>query len=143
MDVFIRQLLDSKGYDIWSLSPDSSVYEAIEMMANRGVGALAVMDGDKLVGMVSERDYARKVILKSKSSRETKVSEIMSPKVICVEPDRKVEEGLALMSDKRVRHLPVVEENKVIGMISIGDLVKAIIAEQKFIIDQLVRYIQS
>lgn len=143
MDVFVRQILDSKGKDVWSLSPDDSVFRAIEMMAEKEVGALAVMDGDKLVGMLSERDYARKVILQNKSSRDTKVSEIMSPRVLCVGPENKVEEGLALMSDKRIRHLPVVEEDKVIGMISIGDLVKAIISQQKFIIDQLVRYIKS
>lgn len=139
----IRQLLESKGKDVWSLSPDSSVFEAIEMMAKKGVGALAVMDGDKIVGMVSERDYARKVILENRSSKGTSVRDIMSAKVLCTGPEQKVEECMALMTDKRVRHLPVIENGAVIGLISIGDLVKAIIAEQKFIIEQLVAYIQS
>jgi CBS domain-containing protein len=110
-------------------------------MSEKGVGAMLVMDGDKLVGIVTERDYARKVILEGRSSKDTTVSEIMSGKVLCVTPDRTVDECMALMTDKRARHLPVIDQKRVVGVVSIGDLVKAMISEQQILIDQLQNYI--
>jgi len=137
----ISDLLNHKGRDIWSLSPDATVYEAIDQMAQKGVGALLVMEGEKLVGIVSERDYARKVILKGKASRETQVHEIMSSPVICARPNLTVEQTMALMTENRVRHLPVVVEEKVVGVISIGDVVRGIIDDQEFHIHELTKYI--
>ena len=137
----ISDLLNHKGRDIWSLSPDATVYEAIDQMSQKGVGALLVMEGETLVGIVSERDYARKVILKGKSSKETPVREIMSSPVICARPNLTVEETMALMTEKRVRHLPVVSGEKVVGVISIGDVVRGIIDDKEFDIQQLTKYI--
>ena len=134
-------LLNDKGRDIWSLTPDTTVYEAIDQMAQRGVGALLVMEGERLVGIVSERDYARKVILKGKASREIQVREIMSHPVICVSPELTIEQTMALMTDKRVRHLPVVVEETVVGVISIGDVVRSVIEDQEVYIQQLTAYI--
>src|SRR5262245_10112561 len=128
----ISDLLKQKGRDIWSLQPDATVYEAIDEMAQKGVGALLVMDGEKLAGIVSERDYARKVILKGKSSRETKVREIMSYPVICIPPQITIEECMHLMTEHRVRHLPVVVDERVIGVVSIGDVVRGIIDDKEF-----------
>ncbi len=137
----VSDLLNHKGRDVWHLAPEATVFEAIEQMAEKGIGALLVMEGERLVGIVSERDYARKVVLKGKRSRETRVREIMSHPVICVRPDLTVEETMALMTDKRVRHLPVVVEEKVVGVISIGDVVRGIIEDQEFQIQQLTNYI--
>jgi CBS domain-containing protein len=137
----VKQLLESKGHDVWSVSPDTSVLEAIKKMADKRIGALLVLDRGKPVGIVSERDYARKVILQGRSSQETPVKDIMTTRVVCARPDLNVEECMAIMTDKRIRHLPVMEGDEVLGMISIGDLVKAIIAEQQFLINQLERYI--
>lgn len=137
----VKQLLESKGHDVWSVSPDTSVLEAIKKMADKRIGALLVLDRGKPVGIVSERDYARKVILQGRSSQETPVKDVMTTRVVCARPDLNVEECMAIMTDKRIRHLPVMEGDEVLGMISIGDLVKAIIAEQQFIINQLERYI--
>ena len=139
----VAQLLDSKGRDVWSIHPQGSVYEAIEVMADKGVGALLVMKNDQLVGIISERDYARKVILKGKSSKKTSVSDIMTKDVLFAQPQQGVEECMALMTDKRIRHLPVIENKQVIGMISLGDLVKTIIADQQFTIQQLEQYISG
>jgi CBS domain-containing protein len=139
----VRDILETKGRDVWSIEPGASVYDAMKLMADKGIGALLVMEGQKLVGIISERDYARKVILQGRSSPTTEVREIMTPRVVYAEPDRNVEECMALMTEKRVRHLPVMEQGQVCGVISIGDLVKAIIAEQKFIIEQLERYISG
>ncbi len=139
----IKHLLKNKGYEIYHISPGATVYEAIELLSEKGVGALLVMTGEKLVGLLSERDYARKVILQGKSSRECKVEEIMSTKVLCVPPDAQVEEAMALMTQRRIRHLPVVESGKVVGVISIGDVVKAIISEHEFHIEQLEKYIMT
>ncbi len=139
----VAHLLKKKGQDIWSLFPDASVYEAIEQMAQKGVGALLVMEGERLVGIVSERDYARKVILKGKASRETQVREIMSHPVICARPQLTLEETMALMTEKRIRHLPVVADEKVVGVVSIGDVVRGIIEDNKFEIEQLTNYITS
>ncbi len=137
----IRQLLQAKGHDIWSARPDTSVYDALQLMAEHNIGALLVLDGDDLVGIFSERDYARKVVLKGKTSRGTTVGEIMSLRVSCVRSDQTIEESMALMTDKRIRHLPVLEDDKLVGLISIGDVVKAVISEQEFIIGQLENYI--
>ena len=137
----VRDVLGVKGQAIHSIEPDASVYDAMKLMADKGIGALLVLEHEKLVGIISERDYARKVILKGKSSLDTPVKDIMTQDVIWVRPEQTVEECMAVMTEKRVRHLPVIEEGKVVGVISIGDLVKSIITEQKFIIEQLERYI--
>lgn len=137
----VKEILKAKGREIWSVRPDDTVFEAVRFMADKSIGSLLVMDGDKLVGIVTERDYARKVILEGKSSRDSAVKEVMTTRVLCVSPDRTVEECMALMTDKRARHLPVIEDERVVGVVSIGDLVKALINEQKILIDQLQHYI--
>ena len=137
----VSDLLKHKGHDVWFLPPHATVYQAIDQMAQKSIGALLVMEGDRLVGIVSERDYARKVILKGKSSQETLVREIMTRPVICVRPEFAIDEAMALMTEKRVRHLPVVVEEKVMGMISIGDVVRGIIEDKEFYIQQLTNYI--
>ncbi len=139
----VRQLLDAKGHDVWSIHPEASVFEAIELMATKSIGALIVIDGSKPVGIVSERDYARKVILKGRSSRQTPVREIMTTRVVYAKVDQTVEQCMALMTDKRIRHLPVMDGDDLTGVISIGDLVKSIIDEQQFIIEQLEQYISG
>jgi CBS domain-containing protein len=141
MDTTVRQLLNRKGPEIWSTHPEETVFEALKLMAQKGIGALLVMDGMRLVGIFSERDYARKVILKGKSSHETPVHEIMTAKVVFVHPEQSMTECMALMTDKRIRHLPVMEDDQVVGVISIGDVVKEIIVEQGFLIEQLENYI--
>jgi CBS domain-containing protein len=130
----IGQLLEQKGSQVWSIPPDATVYDALRLLAERDIGALLVIQGEKLVGILSERDYARKVILKGKSSMKTSVSEIMTERVIVIELQHTLEEAMALMTEKHLRHLPVIEEDKVVGLVSIGDLVKAEIADQRFII---------
>ncbi len=137
----VKQLLQGKGHDVWSLGPEDSVYDAIELMANKEVGALVVTDGDSLVGVLSERDYARKVVLQGRSSKGTKIKEIMTSRVAYARPEQTVEECMALMTDKRIRHLPVMDGDELLGVISIGDLVKAIIEEQQHVIEQLEQYI--
>jgi predicted transcriptional regulator len=139
----VKQLLASKPILLWSIPPNATTYDAIKMLAEKSVGALPVMQGDKLIGMFSERDYARKVVLKGKSSVDTPVSDVMSTQVVCVRPEQTNEDCMALMTDKRIRHLPVIENERVVGVISIGDLVKDIISEQKFVIEQLEHYIMS
>ena len=139
----VRQLLREKGPDVWTVKPDASVYHAIQVMADKGIGALVVVDGDKPVGMFTERDYARDVILKGKSSPKTPVRDVMTKRVICVGPDQTVEECMAVMTEKHLRHLPVLAEESLAGMVSIGDLVKSIIADQKFTIEQLESYIRG
>lgn len=137
----IGDILGARRGVVWRVSPQQSVLDAIRLMAEKGVGALAVMDGEQLVGILSERDYARKVILADRSSDTTRVGDIMTAKVASATCDLRVDECMALMTEKRFRHLPVVEDGRVIGMISIGDLVKAVIAEQQYTIDQLEHYI--
>jgi len=137
----IKQIIDEKGNDIWSVVPDTSVYEVIKILAEKRIGALLVMEGEKVVGIVSERDYARKVILQGKAAKETSVKEIMTSQVICTHLDSTIEEGLALMTSNRIRHLPMIDNDKLVGMVSIGDLVKALIEDQKFMIDQMTDYI--
>jgi CBS domain-containing protein len=139
----VKEILRTKGPEVWSMAPDATVYEALELMADKNVGAVLVMDANHLVGILSERDYARKVILHGKSSKDTSVREIMTPRVVYVRPEQTAEECMALMTDKRVRHLPVLEDDQVVGVISIGDVVKNIISEQEFIIEQLERYISG
>lgn len=140
---FAKQLIESKNGQIITIDPDSSVYDAIKVMADNHVGALPVMDEDNLVGIITERDYARNVILRGKSSKVTPVKEIMTSNVLCVKEEQTIEECMALMTEKRVRHLPVVNDGKMIGIISIGDLVKAIISEQQYTIEQLEHYISG
>ena len=138
-----RQLLEAKGSEVWSVHPDAAVYDAIEMMADKEVGALMVLDGGSLVGVISERDYARKVILRGRSSKDTAVKEIMTARVIYARPDQTVEDCMALMTEKRIRHLPIVDGNELRGVVSIGDLVKSMLAEQQFVIEQLEQYISG
>lgn len=127
----VRHLLQIKGSAVWCVSPDDSVYEALRMMADKNVGALPVMEGDKLAGIISERDYARKVVLKGKASKDVPVSEIMTAHVYTVHPDQTVEECMDLMTNKHIRHLPVVEDDRVIGVISIGDVMRDILYRQR------------
>lgn len=137
----IGMVLKEKGQNIWSLGPDARVYDAVELMANKHVGALLVMADGKLVGIISERDYARKVVLLERSSKQTQVKEIMTSPVVVVRPDHTVEDCMRFMTGNRIRHLPVVENQKVLGVVSIGDLVKWVVSAQAETIDQLHHYI--
>ena len=137
----VRPVLEAKGSRVWSVAPEAMVFDAIKMMAEKSVGALLVMNDGKPVGMVSERDYARKVILLGKASKKTRVSEIMSAPVIFVTPDYTVDECFYLMTAHRIRHLPVIDGDRLAGVLSIGDLVRATVAAQKATIDQLTQYI--
>lgn len=139
----VKSLLKGKGYDIWSTTPDASVYEALQLMADKGVGALLVLEEGRVVGIISERDYARKVELKAKSCRNVLVKEIMTTRVAYVRPEQTIDECMALMTDKHIRHLPVVDGNGLVGVVSIGDVVKAVISEQHFVIRQLENYIKG
>ena len=139
----VKHVLDAKGHDVLSISPTESVFDAIKLMGDKGIGALIVIDGDALAGIVTERDYARKVILKGRSSHETPVKDIMTAGVFTTSADQTVDSCMNVMTDKRIRHLPVVDDGKVTGMVSIGDLVKAIIADQKEEIEQLEHYISG
>lgn len=136
-----RTLLSHKERSLWTISPDALVYDAIRLMSEKNVGALPVMDGLTLAGIISERDYMSKVMLKGKSSRETRVSEIMTRNVVCVGPDANLTECMSIITEHRIRHLPVVEDGHLVGIVSIGDLVKWIIATQKMTIEQLENYI--
>ena len=139
----VRDILKQKGLGLCSVRPDSTVYDALKLMAEKNIGAVLVLDGERPVGILSERDYARQVILKGKTSKDTPVREIMTSKVVFVRPEQSIEECMALMTDKRIRHLPVIEEGKLIGVVSIGDIVKAVISEKEFLIAQLENYIAS
>ena len=139
----IRSILKTKDGNVHSVSPDTSVFDALQHMAQANVGALLVMQDKKLVGIVSERDYARKIVLKGRTSPDTPVSAIMSTKVLCATPEQTVGECMGLMTAKAIRHLPVLEHKAVIGIVSIGDLVKAIISAQQFVIEQLENYIHG
>lgn len=137
----VREILAGKGSVIWSIQPDATVFEALQTMADNDVGALIVLDGETVAGVLSERDYARKVILHGRSSKELKVKEIMSSKVYFVKPEQDIEDCMALFTNKRVRHLPVLDNDTLRGIISIGDVVKAVIAEQEVTIKHLENYI--
>jgi len=139
----VQHLLDRKGTELISIVRDASVFDAIKLMADRGVGSLLVMDGRKLIGIVTERDYARKVIIKGRSSESTEVGEIMSTDLVTATSQQTVDECMNVMTDRRIRHLPVVDEGEVIGLISIGDLVQAIISDQQEAISQLEQYISG
>ncbi len=137
----LQDILRKKGHDVWKISPGATVYEALGLMAAKNVGALVVVEGSHVVGIVSERDYARNVILKGKSSHDTPVKDIMTSPVYYVHPRQTALECMALMTDKRIRHLPVLEDDRLVGVISIGDVVKAIIEEQESVIRQYEEYI--
>jgi CBS domain-containing protein len=137
----VKQILSEKGHEVWTTSPDTTVFDALKFMSEKGIGALVVLDNLEVVGVFSERDYARKVILEGKSSKDLPVKEIMTRKVICVKPENTAEECMALMTDKFIRHLPVIVDNELVGIISIGDVVKAIISQQELVIEQLENYI--
>ncbi len=139
----VERLLEAKGYNIWSITPDASVYEAVKLMADKAVGALPVLESGKLVGIISERDCTRRLILKERAPKDTLVREIMTSDVITVRPNQTVEECMALVTAKRIRHLPVLAGDQLIGIVSIGDLVKDIISEQEFMIQQLENYIKG
>jgi CBS domain-containing protein len=139
----VRHILDQKGYQVWSVRPGDTVYDAIKLMADKDVGALVVVDGGRIVGIVAERDYARNVFLKGRASPETLVGEIMVRDVVCVTPDKSIEECMAIMTAKRVRHLPVIDNDELLGIVSIGDLVKSIINDREFVIEQLEHYIRG
>ena len=139
----VKDLLDAKGRTVWTVHPDNWVYDAITLMADKEVGALMVAENEIPVGLISERDYARKVILKDRSSRSTRVSEIMASHIIFAREHQTVEECMAVMTARRIRHLPVLRHSRLAGIISIGDLVKTIIAEKQFIIEQLAHYIHG
>lgn len=139
----VKHLLQGKGHEIWSIDPDASVYDAIAMMADKEVGALVVLEDNSLVGVLSERDYARKVVLQGRSSKDTKIRDIMTSRVAYARPDQSVEDCMAMMTEMRIRHLPVMDGDELIGIISIGDLVKSIIEEQQHVIAQLEQYISG
>jgi CBS domain-containing protein len=139
----VQQVLEGKKHKLVSVSPNATVLDALKVMADLEIGALVVLESDRLVGIFSERDYARKVVLHGKASKDTPVHEVMTSKVVCVGPEQTMDHCMALMTDKRVRHLPVLKDKHVIGVISIGDVVKEVISEQQFTIEQLEQYIHS
>jgi CBS domain-containing protein len=139
----VRDVLKTKGSDICSVRPETIVYDALKLMAEKNIGAVLVLDGERPVGIFSERDYARQVILKGKTSKDTPVHEVMTSRVVFVRPEQNIEECMALMTAKRCRHLPVLEAGKLVGILSIGDVVKAVISEKEFHISQLENYISS
>ena len=143
MKNLVSQILKSKGDKVWSIAPQETVYKALQLMSEKDLGALLVVDKEKVVGLFSERDYARKVILKGKSSKNTNVSELMTKEVLFVDPGTSVEDCMSLMTEKRIRHLPVMEKKQLVGLVTQGDVVKQLIADQKFENEQLERYIHD
>jgi len=141
----IRRVLDKKGRQVWTIHPDATVYDAIQEMSNREIGALVVTepDGGKIVGMITERHYAREVILKGRSSADTKVHDIMETKVVYARPEQTVDECMAIMNETRIRHLPVIKEGKIDGLVSMGDLIGSKVADQQYTIDHLINYIHG
>jgi len=139
----VKHILDTKGRRVHSIGPDAFVFDALKMMAEKNIGSLAVLEDGKLVGIITERIYAREIALKGRTSAQTLVRDVMSTNVVCVRPDQSVEECMAVMTAKTVRHLPVVDDGQIVGVVSIGDMVNSIIRDQKFIIDQLEHYIHG
>ena len=139
----VRDMLKTKGFEVWSVAPDTTVYDALKLMAEKNIGAVLVMETGKVVGILSERDYARKIILLGRTSADTTAKEIMTSRVMCVRPQETAEQCMALMTEKKIRHLPVLEDDRLVGIISIGDVVKATIAQKEFIIEQLEEYIRG
>jgi CBS domain-containing protein len=139
----VQQLLESKRQGVASVAPQTSVLDALRVMAEKEIGAVLVLDGESLAGIFSERDYARKVVLQGKASKDTPVREIMTEKVVCVHPEQTIDDCMGLMTDKRIRHLPVLQGMKIIGVVSIGDVVKEMLVEKEFVIKQLESYIHS
>jgi CBS domain-containing protein len=139
----VRDILKAKGTDVWCVEPGATVFDALRRMAEKEVGALVVTEGAQVVGLISEREYARKVVLEGRTSPTTLVKEIMITPVVYIHLDQAIEECMSLMTEKRTRHLPVIEDGKLVGLISIGDIVKSIIADQQFLIEQLVRYVSG
>ena len=139
----VKHLLEQKGQSLWTIEPNATVLDALAKMAEKDIGSLLVMDGEKLIGIITERHYSRNVVLKGKRSPTTLVSDIMERNVVHVRPEQSVEQCMALMTDKRVRHLPVLKDKRTIGIVSIGDILKSIITKQKFVIDELEHYIRG
>lgn len=139
----VKHILDKKGRNVWSITPETKMFEALNLMAEKDVGALLVVEAGEVKGIITERDYARKVALKGKSSKDEPVKELMSTMVYFVHPKQSIEDCMALMSSKRIRHLPVIDDKNLIGIISIGDVVNAVISERELVIDQLVHYIKG
>jgi len=137
----VERLLQHKGHTVWSIPPDASVFEAVQLMADKRVGALMVVDKNQLIGVISERDYAREIVLKDRASRSTPVSAIMTQRVLYVRPQQTLEECMALMTEKNLRHLPVLDDGRLVGVISMRDVVKDLIAEKEFLIEQMENYI--
>ncbi len=134
-------ILNRKGTAIWTISPNATVFEAIQLLARKNIGALPVMEGDRLIGMFSERDYTRKVALEGKTSQNTKVRDILTPNVATISPDDTVEDGMRMMTEKHIRHLPVMDNSRIVGLVSIGDMVNSIISAQSAAIDQMESYL--
>lgn len=143
MTAFVKNIIEGKKKGVWTIEPSASVYEAISQMADKQIGALLVTENSRVIGIITERDYSRKVVLQGRSSKNTPVSEIMTKQVIFVHPGQPIEECMALMTEKHIRHLPVLDGKRLIGMVSIGDVVKAVISEKDFVIDQLTNYISG
>ena len=139
----VLQLLNSKGNEVWTTNPDNTVLDAVQEMASKDVGSLVVIEDGKPVGIITERHYARKVFLKGRHSPTTAIREIMSTPIVCVSPEQTITECMAVMTDKRIRHLPVLDHRKLVGIVSIGDLIKSRLADQEFVIEQLVQYIHG
>ena len=139
----VKHVLDQKGYDVHVTHPDASVFDALKMMAENNIGSLVVLEDCKIVGVITERDYAREIVLKDRTAPGTPVREIMSTKLICARPDQSVQECMAVMTAKAVRHLPVLDRGRLVGIVSIGDMVKSVIGDQKFIIEQLEHFIHG
>lgn len=139
----VSELLAEKGTQVWSVAPTASVFDALKLMVEKNVGAVLVMEQDRLVGIISERDHTQDVVLRDRTAKDTLVNDTMTQRPVCVRPDQTVDDCMALMTEKRVRHLPVIEEDRVVGLISIGDAVKATISQQQFVIEQLETYISS
>jgi CBS domain-containing protein len=139
----VGDVINKKGSQVWSVTPSTTVYDVLELMAEKEIGAVVVLDGGQPIGIFSERDYARQVVLKGRTSKDTPVREVMASRIVFVRPEQSIEDCMALMTDKHVRHLPVLQQGTLAGMLSIGDVVKEMISEKEFIIEQLANYIQQ